>query len=436
MRQRRDRDVGNWGDEDMAGVDQGGAQQEPLADRRIPKGDDFLSREELAKLNPAELLRRVKALQPMIAAHAAEAERLRRPVDAVWQALRDCGFFYQFVPKRFGGMETDFESFIDVGMVIAEACASTAWVATFCAEHNWILSHFPMEMQETLWGGDFPYIIAPVVSAPPGIAIPVEGGYRVSGRWKWGTGVMHADWVGVNTLIKKEGGPPTAMMVMVPAGEAKVIDTWRMDGMAGTGSNDIVLEDVFVPSLHTVPNLARSGRPPGKRGYDNPIYGVPLLPFLAMSASIPAVGAARGMVRIFQERLSAHVRMGSASAQADKPAAQIRLAKADLMVRNAELLIRDAGRRILALADLEEPGQTPERLGARAQIAHAVAICRDAAMLLAEGAGSGVHMLDQPFQRHLRDIIVVSTHVVFDVDVAYELHGRGLIGLPPNSMLN
>jgi alkylation response protein AidB-like acyl-CoA dehydrogenase len=172
-----------------------------LADRRIPKGGDYLSADELAKLTPAELNRRVRELVPLIAQHAGEAERLRRPVDEVWQALRSSGFFYQFVPKRFGGMETDFDSFIDGGRAIAEVDASTAWVATFCAEHNWWLSHFPMETQEKLWGGDFPYIIAPVVSAPPGVAKPVEGGFVVSGRWKWGTGVMPARWFGVEPRV-------------------------------------------------------------------------------------------------------------------------------------------------------------------------------------------------------------------------------------------
>lgn len=407
----------------------------PLADRRIPKGGDFLSPEALAQLNPAELTRRIKALQPLIAARAGEAERLRRPDDEVWAALRASGFFYQFVPKRFGGMETDFDSFIDAGMAIGEACASTAWVATFCAEHNWILTLFPLETQEKLWTGDFPYIIAPVVTAPPGNAEEAEGGWRVSGRWKWGTGVMHADWIGVNCLVQRDGKPPMPMMVMVPAEQATVLDTWHMDGMAGTGSNDIVLDNVFVPHAFTAPNISRSGRGPGRRDHENPIYGVPMLPFLAMSAAIPALGAVRGMVSDYRERLAAHVRLGSMTTQSDKPAAQIRLAKADMMARNAEVLVRDAGCRLLALVGMDEAEQLPLRLGVRAQIAHAVAICRDAATLLAEGAGSGVHALDHPFQRRLRDILVVSTHVVFDLDTAYELHGRGLVGLPPNSML-
>lgn len=407
-----------------------------LADRRIPKGGDFLSPDEVKALTPAELNRRIRDLKPLIAANAAEAERLRRPVDEVWQALRRSGFFYQFVPKRFGGMETDFDSFIDVGVAIAEADASTAWAATFCAEHNWILSYFPLETQQELWGGQFPYIVAPVVSAPPGTATPVDGGYVVSGHWKWGTGVMHADWVIVNALVANPGGPPSVMMALMPAAEAQVLDTWRVDGMAATGSNDIVVDKVFVPTRHTVLNLARGGRPPGERDHANPIYGVPLLPFLAMSASIPALGAARAMLASHRERLAGHVRMGSVTTQVEKPAAQIRLAKADLIVRNAELLIRDAGRRLPEIAVLDEADQSPARMQVRAQIAYAVTLCRDAAMLLAEGAGSGVHLLDQPFQRNMRDIIVVSSHVAFDVDAAYELHGRGLVGLPPNSVLN
>jgi alkylation response protein AidB-like acyl-CoA dehydrogenase len=405
------------------------------ADRRIPMGGDFLSAEALKTLDPAELTRRMHELAPMIAAHAAEAEQLRRPADAVWQALRQSGFFYQFVPKRFGGMETDFGSFIDASLVIAENDASTAWVATFCAEHNWVLAHFPIETQAAIWGGDFPYIVAPYVTAPPGLAKPVEGGYHLSGQWKWATGVMHADWVIVTALIASEDGPPTPLTALVPAVEVKVLDTWHVDGMAGTGSNDILIEDLFVPAERTVPNLTRNGRPPEQREHANPIYGAPMLPFLTLSASIPALGAARAIVRAHRGRLANHIRLGSMSSQAEKPAAQIRLARAEVMIRNAELLIRDAAGRLPGLGVVEEPEQTAERIAVRAQLAHAVAICKEAAFLLADGAGSGVHMTDHPFQRNLRDIIVLSTHVVFDLDSAYELHGRSLIGLPPNSML-
>jgi alkylation response protein AidB-like acyl-CoA dehydrogenase len=405
------------------------------ADRRIPKGGDYLTPTALGELTPAGLTKRIRALQPLIARHACEAEALRRPVDEVWQSLRDAGFFYQFIPKKFGGLESDFDSFIDAGMAIGEVDASTAWTATFCAEHNWVVSHFPVATHEALWGGDFPYIVAPLVSFPPGAAVPVSGGFRVTAHWKWGTGVMHANWIMGNALVQRNGSPPEPIMVLFPASKAEVLDTWRMTGMSGTGSNDIVVKDLFVPADYTVANVFRGGRSTTERNYANPIYGAPLLPFLAMSASIPAAGAVRGMVNMYRARVASAARPGSDGRLADKVAAQIRLARADLLARSAEILIRDAGHRMLKVADLKEPDQTNERLALRAQLSMAVCNCRDAAMVLVEGAGSSVHALDQPFQRAMRDILVVSTHVAFDCDIAYEQHGRGMVGLPPNTPL-
>ena len=407
-----------------------------LADRRIPAGGDYLSRAALQELTPAKLTDRVRLLQPLIAQHAPEAERLRRPSDEVWQALREAGFFYQFIPRMFGGLETDFDSFIDVGMAIAEVDASIAWTATFCAEHNWVLSHFPLETQEALWGGEFPYIIAPLVSFPPGIATPVPGGFQLTAHWKFGTGVMHANWILGNALIFHDGQPPEPLMVLFPAASAEVLDTWNMAGMAATGSNDIVVKDLFVPAANTATNVFRGGRLLTQRHHENPIYGVPLLPFLGMSAAIPAAGAVRGMINMYRERVSSATRPGSDGRLADKVGTQIRLARADTLARSAEILIRDAGHRLLSVPEKEEPAQTNERLALRAQLALAVCNCRDAAMILVEGAGTSVHDLNQPFQRALRDILVVSTHVVFDCDIAYEQHGRGIVGLAPNTPLN
>ncbi len=408
----------------------------PLADRRIPAGGDFLSAEALAELTPELLVQRMKALAPRIAAAAADAERLRRPVDEIWNALRAAGFFYQFVPKAFGGLEVTIDQFVDISLPVAEACPSTGWAASFCAEHNWFLAHFPQETQQALFGGDYPYVVAPVVSAPPGKAVRAPGGYKITAHWKWGTGVMHADWIVGSALLTGDEGPPRLLSCLLPAADARVLDTWRVAGMVGTGSNDIVVQDLFVPEARTARfDLIAAGRGPGSRGYANPIYSMPMLPFLSMTAAISAVGAARCALAAYRERLAGHVRMGGLASQGDKPAAQMRLGRASAMIDAAEGIIRQAGRDNVAAGALEGDEQVAERVRTRALIAYAVSVCREAVALLGESAGSSAQMLDQPFQRSVRDLNVLSSHVVFDVDTANELHGRSLIGLPPNSML-
>lgn len=404
-----------------------------FADRRIPEGGDFLSREDLAALTPAELVRRTIALKPLIASHARQCELQRRPVDEVMQAIRATGVFYHFVPKVYGGLEFDVDTFIDAMLPIGEACASTGWVTSFCVEHNWMASQFPKAFQDETFGGAFPYLIAPGVTMPPGEASVVPGGYRLTGRWKWGTGVMHADWVLVTGMVSGES-PPRILFFAIPAGEVEVPDTWHVDGMAGTGSNDIVAKDVFVPG-HRVMDMGemRTGNAHGARLYDNPIYRMPMLPFLAVTAAIPAVGAARNAVAAFRDRLSVRNMHGTDQKQGEKPAAQMRLGRADILTKNAEMLIRHVARANVALGARAEPATVPERIELRLHVAQAMDQCREAIRIVCEASGAGAHFLDNPIQRALRDINVMSSHVVYDLDGALELHGRALIGLPPNS---
>ncbi len=244
--------------------------------RRDEAPSDWLGREELRSLTPALLAARTTALKPMLAAHAREAESLRRPVDSVWSAIRRTGVFYHFVPRVYGGLEFDVDSFVDTMMPLAEGCASTGWVTAFCVEHNWMMSQFPKEAQDEIFS-EFPYIIAPGVTQPPGKVERVKGGYRLTGRWKWGTGVMHADWVLAAGMVQDEGAQPAILFFALPIGDAKVIDVWHVDGMVGTGSNDIVIDDVFVPE-HRALNMGhmREGRAPGARLHANPIYRMPM----------------------------------------------------------------------------------------------------------------------------------------------------------------
>lgn len=410
------------------------AEAEHFADRRIPAGGDWLPRAELDALTPEELVRRTTALKPLVAAHALECEQLRRPVDAVWNAIRKTGCFYHFVPKRYGGLEFDIDSFIDAMLPIAEGCGSTGWVTAFCVEHNWMLAQFPEKFQDETFGGDFPYIIAPGATNPPGVAEPVEGGYRLSGVWKWGTGVMHADWVLLVGMVPGES-PPRQLFLGLPAADVEVLDTWDVAGMAGTGSNDIRCRDIFVPE-HRVMDMGemRNGCAPGATIHaHNPVYRMPMTPFLAITAAIAAVGVARSAIDHFKERIGVRTLLGTTTKQIEKPAAHMRLGEAAAMTETAEMILREVGRRNVALAAQEGLVRNEDRIALRAQVALAMDMCRRAIRLVVEGAGSSAHMTSSPLQRALRDINVMASHVVYDFDAATELHGRALIGLGPNS---
>lgn len=404
----------------------------------IPDNQDFMTRAELAALTPAELIRRTTALKPLLAAHAAECERVRHPLVETWNAIRATGCFYHFIPKKYGGLEFDADSFIDAMLPLSEGCPSTGWVAAFCVEHNWMLTQFPERFQDEVFGtreGDrVPYVIAPGVTAPPGKAVAVDGGYRISGRWKWGTGVMHSDWVLVACAIV-DGPANVVLFCALPTRDVMVLDTWHIDGMEGTGSHDLLVNDVFVPEYRTMDmSEMRNGTAYGSRLYDNPIYRQPMLPLLGVTAAISGVGAARAAVAQFRTQLAERVVHGTDMKQAEKPAAQMRLANANVMARTAELLLRDAVNTNIALARPEGRADFAQRSHMRLQIAQAMELCRQAIMMVAEASGASSHLRSNPMQRHLRDVNVMSNHIVYDKDGAAELHGRALIGLPPNAL--
>jgi alkylation response protein AidB-like acyl-CoA dehydrogenase len=365
----------------------------------------------------------------MVAEHARQAELARKPVDAVMQALEDTGVYRYFVPKKYGGYEFSLESFMDIGVILGEACVSTAWVTTFCMEHNWLLALYNEAAQEDIFGQQ-PYIIAPGALAPNGMAKPVDGGYRLSGRWEWGTGVMHSDWVMLGAITPQaDSDAPTLSMFVIPRDEVDVADTWHTAGMVGTGSNDIV-----VPS-HRTQDLAtmRDGCSPGASLHESPIYAMPMLPVLGLTAAAPLVGGAKKAVQLFQERLSERMIYGTGTRQGEKPAAQIRLGVLKERVALLESMLKDTAAEVAAWGERREACPGAERARLRLRIGLIAREARDIVRDAVEASGAHAHFLDNPLQRILRDVQTASCHTVFDIDLAGEQYGRMLLGLEPNA---
>jgi alkylation response protein AidB-like acyl-CoA dehydrogenase len=400
-----------------------------------PPGEaGWLSPEAVAALSPEGVRESVRALKPLIAQYAEEAERLGYPHPKVWEALRATGFFYHFMPKAYGGCEFGPEDFFETARVIAEACPSTGWAATFLVEHNWLAALYPRQAQDQFFSGGR-YIMAPAVSTPPASATKAPGGYRVNAHWKWGSGVMHANWcIGMCLLSPDGDGPPSTIWVAFPMSEARVLDTWRVAGLAATGSNDIVAENLFIPDhMAVTAKELQFGMAPGSRIHANPIYKMPSTTFLALVTSAPTIGAARGAVDLFREKLKTRKVTGTQALIGEKANFQVMLARADLMVRTAELLQQTLAREVLERAAAGANDDVAARVASTAQNAFAARMARDAIRLIVDNAGSSVHRLSEPLQRMARDADVACGHVIQDFETLAEQHGRSMLGLPPQT---
>ena len=216
------------------------------------------------------------------------------------------------MPATYGGYELDFQSFVDIGIAVAEADPSMGWITTFYMEHNWLLTMFPEELQEEVWGSA-PFVLAPGTVNPSGTATPLDDGtFCLTGRWQFGTGICHADWVLLSGKIEgDDSGIPRNFLCPVDSVEVK--DTWHVDGMVATGSHDIVANAVHVPERQvTVRPTA------GDAVSSEYLRRLPVFPFLGLTAAIPSVGAARRAVELFRRVLAERVPFGTKKTQSHR----------------------------------------------------------------------------------------------------------------------
>ena len=362
-----------------------------------------------------------------LAQRAQEAEELRRLPAATVAELKESGFVDLLKPARYGGQQAEFRAILDPVRRMAHGCASTAWTAAFYTLHNWMLALFD-EQAQTEGFATRPFL-APAPLAPTGRAVPVDGGVRLNGRWSWATGVMDENWAIVGALC----GPDDAIypvLALLPADVIRIVDVWHTDGMRATGSNDVVVEDAFVPSHRLVKVVdLYSGSAPGAQLHDAAVYRWPMVPALALVAAMPAFGAAERVAEIYAERLSERVLAYEGTRQKDKPAAQARLAEARVRLRALHGLLADAAERIEEILAAGAHVPRPVRADARLAAVHIVRESRAVIGVLLEASGASAHFLSCPLQRAKRDVDVISGHVVFDYDVSRELAGALAIGL-------
>jgi 3-hydroxy-9,10-secoandrosta-1,3,5(10)-triene-9,17-dione monooxygenase len=372
----------------------------------------------------AELVERARALAPRIAARAAETEALRKPHDDSIRDLIDAGIIQMFVPKRWGGSEARLSTMLEVVEIISAACPSIGWIAAFYISHNIYVAKFPEETQEELFGPTG-YTMLPAASAADMKASKVDDGWVVSGRAAWGSGVMHADWVLMSGLA--EDGPRSFLM---PIDAVEVIDVWTYTGMAGTGSNDYRATNVFVPDRHAIRGADfHGGVTDGSRLHANPLFSVPFL-VSAYCTIVPVLtGALLGALKAYEEVVERRVRNFSGVVLKDQQHAHVTLGDFQISTLAATDLARAIYRRADSILH-SRPFTTEDRLGLKGQAAYISRHCRETANRMMAAAGASSFHVQQPLQRHWRDLNTVCSHAFWDWDITCELTGRQHLGLP------
>ncbi len=235
---------------------------------------------------------------PMLRERAAETEALRRVPDATDRAFRDAGFYKIMQPRRYGGYELDFGIQTELGLELGRGCGSSAWVAAVIACHGWLAGMFPPAGQDEVWGDDPDAAIASSFF-PVGLRIErVAGGLRLSGRWRFSSGVDHCAWAIILVPLPPPGAAGGAAFALVPLAQCRIDDVWHAVGLAGTGSNDIVVESLFIPDHRLLDVEAVKGGPtPGSAVNDHYLYRLPALaPF-----TYNLIGAALGIAHFIAE---------------------------------------------------------------------------------------------------------------------------------------
>ena len=384
-----------------------------------------------------ELLARAEALIPVLRERADRAEELRRLPDETIADLHDSGLFRVLQPKRVGGSELPFRALVELVSVIARGCGSTAWVLANLAAHHWLFGMWPRQAQDEVWGQSPDNLIGSALIFPRGRARPVEGGYRLTGRWPFSSGVDAASWNLVGGIVQEDDGGGTGPRIfMLPASDYTVIDTWQVIGLAGTGSKDVAVEDVFVPAYRTLAVDQIAGGPnPGSEVNPSVLYQLPAISLFAFCIAGVSLGLAQGAIEHFVQTTRTRLSSYSGRNVADFNTVQVHVAEAAALA--------DAARAIM-LGDCDEAtrsvaaGKVPnleQRARYRRDGAFAASLCTKAVDILFAATGGGAIYARSPMQRAFRDAHAANAHYVLNWDINGAMYGRVALGLPPDATL-
>jgi 3-hydroxy-9,10-secoandrosta-1,3,5(10)-triene-9,17-dione monooxygenase len=383
----------------------------------------------------SEHARRAREIAPQLAERALDTIAARKMLKENVELMREAGVIKTLQPKRCGGFEASLHDHIHVVEEIAYGCGSTGWCLGVYQAHSWLLGLFDQRAQDDVYGTN-PDVRVSAVISPRGTARKTQGGYLLSGFWPFCSGCHHSQWLLLGENIVGEAGEMIDSGVMVvPTSSAAIQDDWYVGGLTGTGSNSVVVKDLFVPEHRflSVPG-AIEGKSPGAHLHAGNLYHCAAVPVLALFICSPALGMARRALENFIERLPGRtVAYTFGDKQMDLAVTHVEVAEAATKIDAARLLLHSMVDEVEMYASKRELMPFLRRAKARMDCAYAVRLCMEATDLLYIATGGSGLAEKSPIYLAAKDLHAVNMHGLLTMKTNLEMYGRALLGLPANS---
>ena len=366
----------------------------------------------------------VQAVAPLIAARRNDFDGDRRLPDAVFGALADAGLFRLWLPEALGGPELSPLEFMSVVEAASALDGSVGWLVGNGGGMSRIGGYLGEAVARD-WFAD-PYCFVASSTGAVGTAIPVEGGYRVSGRWPFGSGAHHATRFMVLTSIAPEN-PDVPLICCYPGrGDVTILDNWHVSGLRGTGSCDFEARDIFVPADHAHPFL---GLQPTQAGL---LYRMPPSSVFAWSICGVPLGIASGAIASFAELACRKSRPGTRMLLRDRETVQATVGRSRAMLRAARAFLIDAMNDLMAATETGGERLVEARAAIRIASAHAAETAISVTDMLAASAGAAAIFETCVLERAVRDVHAAAKHIAMSPN-NYIIAGRLALGLDPGT---
>lgn len=374
---------------------------------------------------PHPLVTAARSLQPLVAARAAAAEAAATPDADVVHALARAGLFRLCVPASLGGAEVDPITTIDAIEAVATADGAAGWVLMIGVETTGLGgAHLPAATAQAVVGAHPDVVICGALN-PVGRARPVEGGFVVRGQWPFASGCQRADWFWCQSFV--EGGARgETVETLIPRHDYDVLLTWNAPGLRGSGSHDVLVQDVFVPDAH----VTRTRTVPLR--HEGALFRLPLMTRLAYNKVGVATGIARGAIDHFVALASERTPRLTGALMRERPRVQRAVAEAEALLGGARGFVDHAVGDLWATVVAGDEPTDRQRALVRLACSDAAERCSQAVTGLYSVAGTAMSDADHPLARGFRDVHVVGQHLSVTPH-AIDDAGRVLLGLDPVS---